>query len=279
MNDNEKTESIKAHWEAMSSSFGADLKSTTKNLSIKKLEIDALSSAIRYVVGQNINVKSIMEMGCGNGFNTCALSKIFPNINFTGVDYIPNMIVNAKTLAEKEGCKNIEYKVGDILDIESIGLQAAYDIVFTDRCIINLDSYEKQKRGIQNLVGKTSPGGYLIILENNTLTYGNQNLCRKLIGLEERIPAQYNLFLDESLIMEYLDEMALELIDTHDFGSLHDLFLYVILPKINGGKLEYDSEIIKAITDFCINTADLTKNKFGDFGQNRLYLLRKESSV
>jgi len=263
----------------MSLSYGMDLKSTTKNSSIKKLEINALSQTINYILERSPKAKTVLEIGCGNGYNCCALSKEFLDLNFTGVDYIANMIVNAKNLAETEGCKNINYIVGDILDINKVELLSTYDIVFTDRCIINLDTPEKQKQGIRNLVQKTTIGGHIIIIENSTLTYEKQNLCRELVGLEKRAPAQYNLFISESLIVECENEMNLKLLDIHDFGSLHDLFLYVILPKTNNGEIEYDSKIIEAITDFCIKTAAISKNKFGDFGQNRLYLLRKESEI
>ena len=275
LNINKESNFVKSHWENMSKKFGIDLKSTTKTITIKKLEINALSQAINYIIGQNLKVKNILEFGCGNGYNCFALSREFRNIDFTGVDYVQDMVNNAKTIAETEGCENIRYMVGDILEIDKIELFPAYDIVFTDRCIINLDSVEKQKKAICQLVSKIADGGYLILIENILQTYNKQNSCRKLMGLEERIPAPYNLFLDDNFVIECAKELALQLVNIHDFGSLHDLFLYVILPKMNDSTINYDDPIVDAITDFCINTTELTKNQFGEFGQNRLYLFKK----
>ena len=58
-----------------------------------------------------------------------------------------------------------------------------------------------------------------------------------------------------------------------DFSSLHDLMLYVLLPCINGGAVEYNHPLINATTELLLNSK--IDCNFGDFGQNRLFLFAK----
>ena len=108
-----------------------------------------------------------------------------------------------------------------------------------------------------------------------TLT-GIKIALEKAIGLAERKPDSYNLFIDEDKFLNYAKrELKLELIDTVDFASLHDIMLYVLIPKINGGEVDYNHPLMNAVTEFLLNIDQSKMGAFGDFGQNRLFLFKK----
>jgi predicted O-methyltransferase YrrM len=268
---------IKQHWEKWAQEFETDLRATTKTPTIKQLEIDAIYRAIKKTHFFDTKDAKILEVGCGNGYNCFALSELLPDFNFTGVDYVPEMIENAKKIQNKASLKYspITFKVTDVLNLVSEKeLKSRYDIIFTDRCIINLNTPELQIKAFEQLSKKVSKDGYLIILENFVQNYKRQNDCRKSVGLPERIPAEYNLFIDENTFLLKMKE-RMKLIHSDDFGSLHDILLYVLVPMINMGEIDYEHPLVKAATELSVSILEKYDNPFGSFGQNRLFLFRK----
>ena len=269
-------EKIKKHWDGLSEVYAKDLKSTTKTPTIKKLEIAAIAQSIKTL--QNTNeISNVLEVGCGNGYNLIGLTKQLPDINFTGIDYSEGMIKNADKIKADFQLDKIKYYEGNILKLdENKNLEDQYDLIFTNRCIINLNTLELQFEALSNLKKKVRKNGYIVLVENSTKTHGNQNDCRQALGLERRVADGYNLFIDEEKFLDYAKgDLNLELVDTVDFGSLHDMMLYVLIPKINGGKTDYAHPLMDAVTELLLNIDPSKMGSFGDFGQNRLYLFKK----
>ncbi|HZQ18198.1 MAG TPA: class I SAM-dependent methyltransferase [Terriglobales bacterium] len=279
MNNMEMRE-IKDHWTDWATTYGEQLKATTKTPTIKELEIDVLARAITQVIGTTQASFTMLEVGCGNGLNCMALAQIFPNARIDGLDYVPEMVEAAEAgNAKFRHSKNLRFHVGNALNLSATSeLREVYDIVLTDRCLINLNTIELQKKALVSIARKIKRGGHFAMLENSLQTYEAQNECRALLGMKPRTPALYNLFIDEKEIVPHLDTCGLDLIDVEDFGSLHDLLLYVLLPFTNSGEVDYAHPLVKAATMLSKHTSQTTPSAFGRFGQNRLYLCRKTSS-
>lgn len=275
--DKMKLEEIKKHWDNLSEQYAKDLKSTTKTPTIKKLEINAIASIIKRILEHGNRISNILEIGCGNGYNLFGLSKSFPEIEFTGIDYSLGMIENAKELQKEKELKNIEFFTGDILNFQDLErIEGQYDFVFTDRCIINLNTLERQCKALANLSKVVKKNGYIALIENSDRTYDNQNQCRKVLGLGARKPDRYNLFLDEGKFIKFaVKELHLNLDDVFDFASLHDILLYVLIPKINALKVDYAHPLMEVVTELLLNLDLDQSSSFGEFGQNRLYLFSK----
>lgn len=267
---------IREHWTRWAISYGADIRATTRTWTAKALEIDALQRRLRSIVSDCTDV-SVLEMGCGNGLNCVEMAKIFSGIQFDGVDYISEMV----TAAMENGRKNnvherLRFFVGNVIAVGDIpGLRATYDVVFTVRCLINLNTIELQKRAISALSTKLKPGGHLLMIENSMTSYEQQNHCRMALGLPPRRPAGFNLFFDEAEIRPHLTSIGLELRDIEDFSSLHDLMLYVLAPAINGGSVDYDHPLVHAVTKLSSYLSSHMPTSFGSFGQNRMFVCRK----
>jgi tRNA G46 methylase TrmB len=73
----------RAHWEDWASTYGSDLRATTKCHSIKRLELDAISRRIDGLGG----TCSMLEVGCGNGYNGLALANRHPELRYLGLDF------------------------------------------------------------------------------------------------------------------------------------------------------------------------------------------------
>ncbi len=267
---------IMQHWKSWAKEHKTDLKATTKTSSIKKLEILALSRAFRKMSFVHSS-PTVLEVGCGNGHNCFQLFDFFPNFSFTGVDFVSEMVQYARTYqASTQQYAEISFYKADVLSLtQSFELKKEYDVVFTDRCLINLNSYDLQEHALGELIKKTSYGGYVVLIENIAKTYSQQNLLREAVGLKPRIPDQYNLFLDESRFLPFAQK-SLKLLDVQTFASLHDIILYVIVPMINDGFVDYNSPMVEAVTKLLLSTPEDVSRSFGHFGQNRLYLFQKE---
>jgi len=267
---------IESHWQNWAKEFKTDLRATTKSSTAKQLEINALMQ----MIGKNINTDdpfSILEVGCGNGHNCFALQQAFAKTDITGVDFIEDMVHHAKELNHYFKT-NIPFHQGNILELDQHPeIASDYDVVFTVRCVINLNTDELQHQGIEQLVKKVKTGGLLIMIENQKNTHKNQNTLRQLVDLPARKPAEFNHFMDQQGLLNKANELNLSLIETHNFSSLHDIILYTLIPMINDGEVDYQHPLVQAAADLTNAGEDQLLNSFGDFGQNKLFVFKKNA--
>jgi ubiquinone/menaquinone biosynthesis C-methylase UbiE len=270
--------SIREHWQGWAKQYGASLRATTKTASAKTMELDALSRAlsnIEKVAGSHLN---ILEVGCGNGQNCLNLLDRHPRASFTGIDFIEEMIAAANAVKRERGIpdEGVVFQVGNVLELSLP--YASFDVVFTDRCLINLNTDSLQQEAIASLVELLKPGGHLLMIENSQQTYDAQNQARELVGLPKRTPAEFNHFLNEATILPFLPSVGLAVLNIEDFISLHDIVLYILIPMVNGGKVDYGHPLVSAATSLNLALSTLTPSGVGAFGQNRLYICRKATS-
>ncbi|HXC41639.1 MAG TPA: class I SAM-dependent methyltransferase [Burkholderiales bacterium] len=266
---------IRRHWQSWARQYGTSLRATTKTSSAKAMELDALSRALAAIEKTSGAGLNILEAGCGNGQNCLNLLEAHPGASFTGIDFIEEMVEAANALKAERSLSDerIKFQVGNVMALSLP--RASFDVVFTDRCLINLNTDALQQQAIASLAGLLKPGGHLLMIENSQQTYDAQNRAREGVGLPPRTPAEFNHFFDEATLLPFLPTVGLEVLDIEDFISLHDLVLYVLVPMVNGGKVEYEHPMVEAATQLNIALSSLQPGSAGAFGQNRLYKCRK----
>jgi ubiquinone/menaquinone biosynthesis C-methylase UbiE len=268
-------DSIRQHWQDWARQYGTGLRATTKASSAKAMELDALSRALSAIEKLTEGDLRVLEVGCGNGQNCVNLLEAHPRASITGIDFIGEMIEAANTVKAEKGIpdKRLVFQIGNVLELSLP--RASYDVIFTDRCLINLNSDILQHKAIAALAELLKSGGHLLMIENCRQTYDAQNQARELVGLPKRIPAEFNHFLDETTLLPFLPSVGLEVLHIEDFISLHDLVLYVLVPMVNGGNVDYEHPMVAAATSLNTSLSRLKPNSLGAFGQNRLYKCRK----
>lgn len=266
---------IRDHWTNWAQTHGTHFKATTRGLTAKLLELDALRRRIAELFGDR--PFSALEVGCGNGINCIELAKVFTQAQFDGVDFIPEMLDAAIESARNAQVDHrTRFMPGDVTRLDDLAnLRDAYDLVFTDRCLINLNTAELQGHAIRDLARRIDHGGFLLMIENSRYSHGHQNKAREALGLELRAPAEFNRFFTEEEMQAHIAAAELELIEIEDFSSLHDLVLYALVPAINGGTIDYEHPLVAAAAELSSRFAAEERNAFGAFGQNRLYICRK----
>ena len=98
--------------------------------------------------------------------------------------------------------------------------------------------------------------------------YKRQNILREILDLKKRNPAEFNVFVDEKGIVETLEKNGLKLEALKNIGSVHDIILYVLLPKLTGHSDNYNHPLVELAKNLELNYQnEFKENCFGDFGQ------------
>lgn len=269
------TARIKAHWTEQARRHAGALEATTKTATIKTLELDALERALRASAQAARDDVRVLEVGCGAGHNCLELARRFPTWRFTGVDYVEGMVAAARAATQGSlAAERLAFLHGDATELDGVAaLERAYDVVFTDRCLINLPSTELQLAALEGLVRRLARGGTLLLIENTLQAHARLNDAREALGLPRRPAAEYNAFLDEEHFVPRLRSLV-ELVAIEDFGSLHDLVLYALLPATSRGEVGYGHPLVQAATTLSLAASTMRPSPFGSFGQNRLFIGR-----
>jgi hypothetical protein len=138
--------------------------------------------------------------------------------------------------------------------------------------VINLGAWTNQERSMEAMARRVTPGGLLLVLENAVETHAEQNRLRECLHLPPRPVAEYNRFLPDAAVREVLGRHG-SVVQVDDFGALHDLLLYVLIPATNGGTVDYSHPLVQAATD--LSVAIQGQTAFPAFGQNRLWVMKR----
>jgi ubiquinone/menaquinone biosynthesis C-methylase UbiE len=226
---------------------------------LKGLEIDQINEKIP--VGA-----SVLDIGCGIGDTLLGLAKTH-NCSGVGVDFSKEMLSVAESARLKSPYKNqISFQFGELPDkLPELGL---FDVILCQRCLINLQEYELQKKAFQILMTYLKSGGVFLMIESFIQGLNYTNECRKILDLEPIDPPWHNKFLDEEQIRtwgsnEYFLEKEIPFSSTYYFLSR---VVYARLARDRGEELRYDSEINRISCKLPI---------VGNFGSVRLWVWRK----
>lgn len=179
-------------WETRSS---LGIAAGSGDINLKKLEISAISKAIGHP-------STILDAGCGNGFTLSSLAADFPDCQLFGFDYSQGMI-NAAIELLRENNLNARVSVcqASLLDLfpaslSSLGIpQAGFDCIYTERSIINLDTFEQQVKVVQALWSMVAAGGRLVLCEAFLDGLNEINAFREAVGLQLITPPWHNRYL------------------------------------------------------------------------------------
>ncbi len=101
----------------------------------------------------------VLDLGSGAGFDCfLAASKVGPLGKVIGVDMTPEMIEKARENAERNGVKNVEFRLGEIENLPVA--DNSVDVVISN-CVINLSA--DKPRVFQEIRRVLKPGGRLAI--------------------------------------------------------------------------------------------------------------------
>jgi len=257
---------IKKYWNDRAQSLVLNPKATTDDYWLRLIEIREIKKALHQIKKK----KNILDIGCGDGFSTINIFKSFPTCNFIGGDYSENMIKNAEILLKKMKIKssNIKFLVLDALNISA--LKKKFDVIISDRCIINLPEKDLQKKAIKEIWSFLNRGGYYLMVENFIEGHNMMNKLRKRIGLKEIPVRWHNNYLDEKFLNSFITRYF-KVSNRKNISSIYYLITRTVYSKIcqiENREPDYDNIIYKI-------AVDLDESE-GNYGPINLLLLKKQ---
>jgi SAM-dependent methyltransferase len=255
---------ILARYESEAREHGHDPSSTMRDETTRDLELGAILTCVQYATRSRGRDLSLLEVGCGNGYMLQAIRDRFNEIRLSGIDFTPQMV----ELAEAREIANCDVRKDDI---RNLGFPAAaFDVVLSERCLINVLDPSEQEAALAELRRVLADGGYLILIEAFTDGLENLNRARTELGLPENTPPAFNRWLDDTRFRRWLEKnFAIETdseLPPGNFLSTHYFISRVLYPAITKREVLYNTEFVKF---FRFLPAQ------GDYAPIRLYLLRR----
>lgn len=260
----DKYSEIREYWNKQAETFGESSLATLPDDFVKKLELENIAAYLK-------DGDYVLDIGCGNGYSAYHFIKQF-DIRLHGMDYSEQMIQIAQSIhnrLEPDEQKRISFSLGDVR--ETGFADETFDVVVTERCLINLTDRADQARAFREIHRILKPGGRYLMCEDTEQALHNLNSIRTRLGLDAIAVRWHNLYLDEEHIIRETGGLF-QLLAEKRFSSLYYLASRVINAKIaqeNGVEPSYDSEINRVASYFS------TDGDFGDYGPVKLYVFKK----
>lgn len=234
-------------------------KAGSNDLIAKSIEIEALSKYFR-------DGLEVMEFGCGNGITALEMSRRY-EIDVQAYDFSSEMIRAAQSLAATVGFPHrVDFSIGDITQPPSI--EKTFDLIFTERMIINLASWEQQQEAIRTLCSYLKPKGRLLLLENSAVGLEKINQMREMVGLKAIAAPWHNLYLDDDKV-EKLDIEGCSLIQVVPYSATYYFLSRVVnawLAQQEGEEPRYDAQV---------NKLALSLPAMGDLAQGKIWVFER----
>lgn len=209
---------------------------------LKALEINELKKYLKDDI-------KVLEIGCGNGITAIELAKSF-SLDILSVDYSPKMIKNAKNIFSNHPSfdfkGNIKFQVLDIRDLSKI--KEKYDMIISERVLINLDSYDEQIKTINTIETILKPKGKFIMCESSIKGLEMINYERKKFKLDLIEMPWHNNYIDDDRLNNDLNKINLNLEGINHFSSTYyflSRIVYAHYANQNNLKIDYESDINK----------------------------------
>jgi len=177
----------------------------------------------------------ILDAGCGEAEGTLAYSSI-PGTTVHAVDFSETRLEKARErLAGKANvtCRQVDFLGNYELDHD-------YDVVISQRFLINLMEWELQQRVLGDLTSMLKPGGRLLMLEGSKPGVDSLNGLRAAMGLEPIPVKWHNLFFDDQALVDFMSRQGHQLVSEDGLGT-YFMLTRGIRPVVDQS-LNWDSE-------------------------------------
>jgi ubiquinone/menaquinone biosynthesis C-methylase UbiE len=256
---NKTAENIRNHWNKRA--ILGEL-AGSKDYLAKQLEIEAIAKYVK-------DGQKVLDFGCGNGITAIELARRY-SIDIIGIDYASEMVKAACELAKNEFLKGkVSFITGDAQDLDRFSER--FDLIYTERVLINLSDFSSQKQTIINITNLLKPACLYVMCENSQDGLNSINILRKNIGLSEIKPPWHNrYFLDDELMDLMIPGIELEKVE--DYSSTYYFLSRIVnawLAKKEGREPDYNA---------LLNQLSLLLPPIGNLGQGRIWVWKKKEA-
>lgn len=218
----------------------------------------------------------VLDVGCGNGTTALWLRRRYA-ISIWGIDSAPSMIREANAALWREMPVEADMVAFSLQDVTTPTLNLGqFNLIYTQRCLINLPTWEQQGGAIERILSWLKPGGAFLVLECCHEGLDGINELRAMVDLPAIRPPSHNRYfyaqeisdLGASLERDGLAYLAHwePVCPTY---ALISRVLNAALAAQEGKEPQYDA---------AINRLALKLPAIGNAGQNRMWVFRRFGS-
>lgn len=227
----------------------------------KQIEIEAIASYVK-------DGMRVLDFGCGSGVTALELACRY-DIDLLGIDYAEDMVSKALELGSNIRTKGrTHFQAGDVGSLSS--LTERFDLVYSERALINLKNWEEQRNAIATLTDLLLPGGIYVMCENSIDGLEAINELRRYAGLDSISPPWHNRYMMDAEI-ETLSLPGVSLVETNYFSST-----YYFISRVVNAWLSAKEGVLPTY-DAPVNKLALSLPPIGKMGQGRIWVWHKNS--
>lgn len=257
-------EEIRQHWEKAGEDLSCSqtVTPTSRDPFLGRLEE---CNILRYLHDNQM----VLEVGCGDASHTIRYAQRVKHI--WALDIAESLIALARQRAGSLGVSNVEFTVGSILEAREIFRNKPIDCVISQRCLINLPTWEYQQAAILQIHELLMPGGLFLMTEGFQDELDNLNHLRERVGLPTIDVVSYN----RNLIRDEFDRFIAQYFTIED---VKDYGLYLFLSRVYHPLVvipeqpKHDSPLNEAASAL---SRLLSTSDFRRYSYNLLYILKK----
>ena len=264
----EKDAIVRDHYKGVAAKHGASAQSTMEDEVVRAKEIEQIVSFLDWAAGGEKGV-DVLDLGCGNGYALSVLAESRPANRYKGLDASDELleIANARQLP------NCNFAKSDARSIE-LG-DASMDVVYTERCLINILDWEGQLEALHEIHRVLRPGGHYLMIECFTDGLDNNNKAREECGLEKLKEAYHNLYFEKEQFLGSTGKLfsvvrppeGSQTLQTN-FLSSHYFVARVLHPLVTKGTAVKNTEFVKFFSML---------PPFGNYSPIQSFILQKHS--
>lgn len=241
----ENDQLIRKHYQDVAAKHGASSRSSMEDDFVREKEVEWILGFVSALDRREQRVIDILDLGCGNGYTLERVATAHPRHRYSGLDFTEELLA----IARGRGVGG-DFRQGDARRVPH--KDASLDLVYTERCLINLLTWEDKQQALAEIARVLRPGGYYLMIEAFTDGLANNNKARLECGLKEIPEAYHNKYFDRELFLQAITG-DFDLLDPTQFGpGLQSNFLSsyyfisrVLYPAVAKGEVARNSEMAK----------------------------------
>ena len=231
-------EKQKSFYDRVARNFGKAESSSMRDPFIRHCENDFIFSQVHDWIEKWEYYPKILDLGCGNGATLDRLEQTFSGkAKYYGIDANESLISIA---SNRENSVHYQQK-----DMRSFRVKEKFQIVLTQRSLINLASSQEQYDMIKNIDELLGPGGRLVLIESFEEGLVNLNKARKQMNLVPINVSKQNVYLKERFALKLKESSFFEIksrISQHQSDLGQHFFatrlMHPILREVSGSRVE-----------------------------------------
>lgn len=243
-------EVIKEHYRIQAAKHSDSALSTMEDPITRQKEVALIQNFFNLPVIQR-KCRDVLEIGCGNGYTLNRLAPGFTHYKFCGLDFSEDLL----KIAKDRHLQDVTFEQGDARKLRFD--DESFDVIYTERCIINLLTWEEQQQALNEMHRVLRKDGYVLFIESFSEGYNNLNKARNELGLDSIPMPHHNLYFEKdqfepfvSRNFEIMDPMELGAESVNDvprnFLSSHYFTARVLHPLLTkGDPFMKNTELVK----------------------------------